>query len=444
MDTPMNRTAAVSRDDETRRDRFRAILDIGVFLGTLVAFLLFLIVLVNTVFPEGARLGNTVPTKHSMLTDRRGSGSVDIAGDNVSNFTRFKAYLGDVRRDVKIRSSDSIAWSNAVRGSRVSDRDAVQTFSRSRARVDFTRDNELQIGQNSLVVFRKGASDPFLDRREAAVVVLEGELTGAVNADYGAFAVELPAGLVELNADSGMNDPVEFRLGVNPDKSSTIAVYSGHADINIAGDHYRISSSQGLTISADGTTVTTIALPGLPTMYAPANDETARFLDAPPTVDFRWGNVDGAQSYRVEISKDSRFDEVLVDDNVTSTAFRHSNLASGEYYWRVSAGAGGLLGPASLPRRLQVARDSEPPQLELQSIEQLIAGNYVLRGKTTSDAIVYVLGETVDTSPDGYFEHVFTPRSGTQSIVVESIDAVGNVAYQSQVLHVPGESGRSD
>ena len=70
-------------------------------------------------------------------------------------------------------------------------------------------DNELQIGQNSLVVFRQGASDPFLDRREAAVVVLEGELTGTVNADYGAFAVELPAGLIELSADEGTDETVE-------------------------------------------------------------------------------------------------------------------------------------------------------------------------------------------------------------------------------------------
>lgn len=433
-----------SSDEEMQRDRYLGMLDVSVFLITLAVFLLFLVLLVRIVFPQGSRLGDTLPTGHSTVTDTRGSGSVSLAGDNVSSFSRFKAYLGDVRRDVKIRSADSIAWSNAVRGSSVSDRDAVQTFSRSRARVDFTRDNELQIGQNSLVVFRQGASDPFLNRREAAVVVLEGELTGSVNADYGAFAVELPAGLIELSADEGTDETVEFRLGVNADKSSTIAIYSGHADINVAGEHYRITANQGITISADGTTVGTIALPTLPAIHAPANNAVARFLDAPPDVDFRWGGVVSAEKYRVEISTDPRFDEVIVDDYFDETSFRHGNLASGEYYWRVSAGVAGLLGPASAPRRLQVARDAEPPRLELQSIEQLIAGNYVLRGKTSSGAKVYVLGAPVEPTSDGFFEHVFNPESGTQTIVVESIDAVGNVAYKSQILHVPGSFGRSD
>lgn len=434
----------VSADAETRRDRYRGIMDVGVFFATLAAFLLFLILLVQILFPQGLRLGDTTMSTNSTMTDGKGHGDVGLAGDNVGNLSRFKAYLGDVRRDVKIRSADSIAWTNAVRGSSVSDRDAVQTFTRSRARVNFTRENELQIGQNSLVVFRNGASDPFLDRREAAVVVLEGELTGSVNSDYGTFAVELPAGLVELTAEVGTDNQVEFKLGVNPDKSSTIAIYSGYADINVAGVHYRIAANHGITISSDGTTVGTIALPSLPAIFGPANNAVARFLDAPPKVDFRWGEVASAQNYRIEISRERDFEEVLVDDYFASTSFQHANLASGDYYWRVSAGVAGLLGPASTTRRLQVERDAEPPKLALQPIEQLIAGNYILRGKTTAGAKVFVRGASVEPSPDGYFEHVFNPQLGTQSIVVESIDAVGNVAYKSQVLHVPGRSGRSD
>ena len=90
--------------------------------------------------------------------------------------------VGDVRRDVKIRSADSIAWINASEGNTVGNRDAVQTFNNSRARVDFETDNELRIGQNSLVVFRSGAADPFLERHDPAVVVMSGELSGTVNA----------------------------------------------------------------------------------------------------------------------------------------------------------------------------------------------------------------------------------------------------------------------
>ena len=113
----------VSGDEESRRDRYRGVMDVGVFLATLAAFLLFLIMLVKIVFPEGSRLGDTITSTRSTATDDRSTGAVDVAGANVTNFSRFKAYLGDVRRDVKIRSADSIAWTNAVRGSSVSDRD---------------------------------------------------------------------------------------------------------------------------------------------------------------------------------------------------------------------------------------------------------------------------------------------------------------------------------
>jgi hypothetical protein len=82
--------------------------------------------------------------------------------------------------------------------------------------------------------------------------------------------------------------------------------------------------------------------------------------------------------------------------------------------------------------------------LELRPAEEVMAGRYALRGKTVPGARVFVLGQPVETSPDGDFEYLFNPEPGTQSIVVESIDPVGNIAYGSQVLHVPGYSGRSD
>jgi hypothetical protein len=103
-----------------------------------------------------------------------------------------------------------------------------------------------------------------------------------------------------------------------------------------------------------------------------------------------------------------------------------------------------MQGPASTARRLSVVRDAVPPLLELRPIQSAANGRYLLRGKTNPESSVFVLGQSVETSAAGEFEFPFNPEPGTQSIIVESIDAVGNVAYSSQILHVPGSSGRSD
>ncbi len=426
------------------RNRYLKVLDIGIILAALVIFLIFLAVLIRVVFPEGTQLGDMTSERNSELFEADGLGQVDVDAGNLGRLGSFIAHLGDVRREVKIRPADSIAWSDANEGAIVHNRDAVQTFSRSRARVDFTTNNELRVGQNSLVVFRSGAADPFLGRREPAVVVMDGELSGRVNADYGAFAVRFPAGLVELTAADQPGATVDFRVGVNPDRSSTISILSGQADVNIAGEHYRVAANQGLTITEDGRTVGARALPSLPSIRAPANNAIARYVAAPPRVRFRWGVVPDAQNYRFELAKDPGFEEILVDDYLDESEFVHGNLSSGDYFWRVSARDGWMQGPTSNQRRLRVMRDAIPPGLTLRPIQNISDSRYVLRGMTAPGSKVYVLGEPVEISPDGNFEFLFNPEPGSQSIVVESVDAVGNVAYSSQILHVPGDSGRSD
>ncbi|MCP4301474.1 MAG: hypothetical protein GY783_12875, partial [Gammaproteobacteria bacterium] len=180
-----------------KHNRYLKVFDIGVLLAALIFFLVFLVLLIRIIFPEGTRLGDLAARDDSGFFEIEELGWVDVDNGSGANLGRFIAHLGVVRREVKIRPADSIVWSNASEGVSVHNRDAVQTFSHSRARVDFTTDNELQIGQNSLVIFRSGAADPFLERRDAAVVVMDGALSGTINADYGAFALQFPAGLVE-------------------------------------------------------------------------------------------------------------------------------------------------------------------------------------------------------------------------------------------------------
>lgn len=435
--------SATSRIAAKTRRRLQ-LMDVAVLIAALIIFLIFITILIRFTFPVGTRLGDIHSSENVELVEDGEVGRIDVAGNSIKSFGTFVAQLGDVRRDVKIRAADSVAWTSASEGASVHNRDAVQTFQNSRARVDFTTDNELRIGQNSLVVFRSGAADPFLERREPAVVVMNGELSGTVNSDFGAFALEFPAGLVELTSDQKTGDAMKFRVGVNPDQSSTISIVSGRADINVAGEHYRVSASQGLTITKDGRTSGARALPAIPVIGAPNDNAVAKYLSAPPRVNFRWRDVPDAKNYRLEIALDAGFEEILVDEFLNDSSFTHGNLSSGDYFWRLSARDGWLQGPTSNARRLSVVRDAVPPSLELRPIQEMAAGRYLMRGSVSPGSVVYVLGQLVETNQYGEFEYLFNPEPGTQSIVVEAIDAVGNITYSSQVLHVPGSAGRSD
>ncbi len=424
--------------------RYLGWLDVGVLLITLLFFFAFLLLLNNYVFPKGTRLGDIAARDDSAQMMKRGRGNVSIIGDGLDGFGEFIARLADVRRDVRIRPADSVAWTNARVGTSVHNRDALQTFANSRARIDFTTDNHLQIGQNSLVIFRSNTADPFLQRRDPAVVVLQGELGGVVNEGYGAFAVQLPTGVAMLRADGETGETADFKLTVNPDKSSTIAMYAGSAEIEVNGRRYSVGRNQALTVTEDGRTAGVRGLPGTPRVTSPGGDMLAKFRDMPPRVNFEWSSVARAQNYRLELARDRNFEEIIVDEYLNETSFVHGNLAAGNYFWRVSARNGWVQGPVTQPRRLRVVQDLEAPPIQLFAIQQAASGEYQLRGKTSPDAKVYVRGQPVPVSADGSFNYVFTAAPGAEAIVVEAIDSVGNIATSSQVFYGDTILSRSD
>ena len=424
--------------------RYLGWLDVGVLLITLLVFIAFLLLLNNIVFPQGARLGDIAARDNIDETTRRDRGDISVAGDGFDGFGDFVARLSDVRREVKIRPANSVAWSDAREGVAVNNRDALQTFSNSRARIDFTTDNHLQIGQNSLVIFSSNTADPFLQRRDPAVVVMQGELGGVVNEGYGAFAVQLPTGVAVLTADPETGETADFKLSVNPDKSSTIVLYAGSAEVDVNGRSYSLGRNEALTFTEDGRTGGVRRLPGAPRVTLPGRDLVAKFRDMPPRVKFEWSNVARAQNYRLELARDANFEEIMVDEYLNETSFVHGNLAAGNYYWRVRARNGWIQGPATKARRVRVVQELDAPPLELSPIQQAATGEYQLSGRTSPDAKVYVRGQAVEISADGSFTYVFKVAPGAQAIVVEAIDSVGNIATSSQVFYGDTIFSRSD
>ena len=121
---------------------------------------------------------------------------------------------------------------------------------------------------------------------------------------------------------------------------------------------YRTTDAQFSYYSSVASGATLACPPGAPELLAPANG--SQTYDNLP--DFAWAAVDGASSYRVQISTESDFDSLLHDAVVTETGYTPPTvLEDGDtYYWRVaSQNAMGEDGTWSAPWALLV--DTQRP-----------------------------------------------------------------------------------
>jgi hypothetical protein len=97
-----------------------------------------------------------------------------------------------------------------------------------------------------------------------------------------------------------------------------------------------LSSQMAVVVGANGTIVTSaLDAPSAPVMLSPANKATG--IAIPPTLS--WNASATAASYRVQVSTDSNFSTLILNDSsVTTTSRAVTGLSNGVvYYWRVNA-----------------------------------------------------------------------------------------------------------
>jgi hypothetical protein len=96
-----------------------------------------------------------------------------------------------------------------------------------------------------------------------------------------------------------------------------------------------------------------VQAPVAPGLVSPSNNAK----DIPADVTLSWSSVEGADSYRIQISTDANFASTVTDEaGLTATSFGASGLSQGaKYHWRVSAANAGGTSPWSSKRALTVA-----------------------------------------------------------------------------------------
>lgn len=409
-------------------------------------FFMVLLGILNAVFPSGTSLTDMMSREGILAPAGLVEQSVrelflSSRGEErmLSDPGELAAVLTRTRNDVKSRRANAIAWGGAREGMPLFNRDAVQTLKRATATITFDESNRLEMGENSLIIIQRLNNDTVLREKRSFMVMVEGELRGSIGEkDETSVHVEVatPSAVARIRSQQSESGKADFKISVNPDKSSTIAVYQGVAELTAQGRTVRIEANQAANVKLGEAPTGPEGLPDPPKPGRPSDASLYVYRDLPPRIHFSWTSDAGAKEYRMVIASDPDFRDIVFEDKLAKSGFVHGNLRKGDYYWRVSAIEDGLEGTYSAIRRIKVAQDRTPPALRVQFPPENVDRDFViLTGSAEPGARIFVGGRAVPTEKTGRFKSRVALREGINVVLVEAFDEVGNVTYRSQLVN---------
>jgi hypothetical protein len=345
------------------------------------------------------------------------------------------AYLTHVKNEVRSRRADEIVWADGEEDASLYERDSVQTLKNSAAVVRFNEQNQMSVTQNSLVVIR--GLNVEKKSRKSFVEVVNGSFRSQVGADKGeetSLEVATPSATVVVNSSG--SEPADFRVDVNPDKSSNVMVYKGVAKVSAQGVTVEVGANQGTHIAPEKQPEAARPLLEQVVLDVPEDGKENVYDTAPPDTTFVWAPQEGAGAYRLQVASDPDFSEPLLDQTLTDPNFSDRTMQHGQYYWLVAAlDSSTIEGEWSEARSLEVVQPTLQitfPDSDDQIINQetlLVLGEAELHGKT------YLNGEPVALDEVGRFMREIPLHIGENLIVLESINPTGDSRFQKRIVH---------
>jgi lipid-binding SYLF domain-containing protein len=305
--------------------------------------------------------GGTAPSERQDSAQIAGSVSAPMGGSArtpTSTLPDFEGSIAKIHRTVQMRAGTELAWSGAEVGRAVHTEDAIQTLAAASVVVKVKNRGDISIGENSLVVFEANANDAFMAARTAVASVARGELTGRLKAgaDNDVLGIRLPNATVRLQGVSP-GQAADFNLLVNRDKSASIVILRGKAQVRARNGVTKLGSGEGLQISADGGRAERQSIPALPVLVEPVANQVIVYHKEPPKVLFRWQSGTPVDDYHFVLAKDRDLRDTLADERLSDGSYIRADLRSGDYYWSVTARRGWLESAPTSVAVVHVERD---------------------------------------------------------------------------------------
>ena len=418
-------------------DRLKALLarsleGAALVLLVLLFFSVFLSIM-NILFPTGTGL------KEIMGRERDRGAAGELGGAAGAAPGKVTAMLTQVHNTVKSKREDAIAWSAAQSGMPLYDQDAVQTLQRSSAMLTFDENSSLELGANTLMIIKSLERDVQARTKRSLLLMVDGDLRGKI-AGTGKEALQLeiatPNATARIDTDQLPANKSDFKISINPDKSSTITVFQGAAQVTVGGKEVLVESNRSLTVDPDSTMDGPKALPKTVELIAPVPSGRFLYRDLSPKIKFRWKASPDATKYHFVMARDPQFQDILIDERLTQTEFTHGKLPHSAYYWRVSALDHWQEGLFSETWQFKTFQKRSPPELVVNfPPKRAKEKRCMITGSVEPGARVFIMGRRVAIDEEGNFNHPIELARRINVLVVEAIDAAGNVSYQSRLVH---------
>jgi hypothetical protein len=408
-------------------------------IALVLAFFLAFMGLLSLVFPAGTSLADLMRSEGLIGGGPARAGSslgldhpADVAGPVV-------AVLSNVRRQVKDKPADAVAWSDARAGLKLGSQHAVQTAERSQATIRFSESGEMVLDENSLVILKRADLVPSENRRRASVIVIGGTLRAHLVAGRAeALTIEVETGTetARLRSDASPGKAADIAVRVNDDRSSTFSVLTGGARVSSERGTVAIAPNQSVTVDPRGLIGPVLPLPPAPRSIEPAPGSSQSHHSSRARVAFRWSAPEGTDGWRIAVARDPGFKDVVADERVAEPAFTLGNLRAGRYYWRVRSLHGDLEGPDGATRDFILRQDRRPPELSVSFPEGVVLrAEIILGGRTEPGTRVFVGEEEARVDAAGRFTITLRLKRGVNIVVVQAEDDIGNVTYRSRVVN---------
>ncbi len=264
-----------------------------------------------------------------------------------------------LRRDVKARAPRAVDWRRARRNMELWKLYRVSTGKRSSAGIRFVDQSHLRMRAKALLVIYGSSSKRTRLKRtvKTTVVLKRGTIKG------GLARLDREAGLEVRTPSSKVNLKSKLsQVQVDRLKTSIVSVYNGFANVLARGLKVTVPKNYGTYVKRGRRPAKPIPLPAAPTWTGKSGDAVVL---VPPGhkggFEARWVGPKRARRYRVEVARDARFNQIMVDAVVGAgiRRFRASKLSLGTYWARV----------ASIDRHKLEGRPSAPIKVKLLALK---------------------------------------------------------------------------
>lgn len=400
----------------------------GAVLLAIICFLVFLYIL-KLLFPSGTPLSelmkNAEPRQGREVKEYQQGEQTEPFAASISRYFN----------TVKAKRSADIAWSDVSVGMLLYNSDAVQTARQSSAVISFDAANKLEMSSNSLVIIKSLTKDKGRNMRKSVLLVVDGELRGRLSGsatDLVQVEMALPAGIARVQSQKSADGKADFTVRVNPDKSSTVTVHHGIAEVTSQGKTVRVGANLSTTVGLTGPPTKPRGLPTAPVQVSPAAEASFAYRELPPKIRFSWQGQSYVKEFRLQLATDPAFKTVVVDEKVGEAGYSHGNLRQGDYFWKVSSIDGWSEGKTSQVRHFRLLQDLEPPQLEVEFPPPLVQDRqFLLKGRVEAGAELFINSKPYSFGTRGEFAQLLQLQRGVNVITVEAVDAAGNITYKT-------------